>query len=315
MESRIEESIVNHGVAISRIKDCEDDMQICKGDIDNSKLLMASMGRDLEMLEAAMGSFQPQLASAQRDVRMLEASMESAHEQLEGLGDRVDGCYAETRRVCSLSETNVRSLGAEIQRVQRESRKEIEGLFSKFERVNDIIDKKTVRMDEELDWVVALVGEKIEARVREMTSDWLEAMAVEERRRKDLEGKVAFLEEKVTNCLTHQRDTVALVLSLQNRIWELEEAVMADSEGSREEVVSSSSSDLDPIENMVAIPVLAPSIIHTLVEIPEEFVPPILRPSASVASTPSPEYVQALEEDLSHAGIPEYWADPEARDS
>jgi hypothetical protein len=312
MESRMEESIANHGVAISRIEDCEDDMQVCKGDIDDIKLRFSSMGCDVEMLEALMGSVQPQLASAQRDVRMLEASMESTHEQLEGLGNRVDGCYAETRRVCSLSETNVRSLGAEIQRVQRESRKEIEGMFFKFEHVNTIIDKKTVHMDEELDRVVALVGEKIETKVGEMTSDWLEAMEIEERRRKELEGKVAFLEEKVVNFLTYQQDTVALVLSLQGWVMELEEAILEESE--REEVVSSSSSDLDPVENMVAIPIPAPSVIHTLVEIPEEFVPPILRSPSSVASTPSPEYVQVLEEDPSHAGVPEFWVDPEAGD-
>ena len=75
------------------------------------------------------------------------------------------------------------------------------------------------------------------------------------------------------------------------------------------EVLSSLPSELDPVENMVAIPVLAPSIIHMLVEIPEDFIPPVLRSSLSVASTPSPEYVQALEEDPSHAGVPEYWAD------
>ena len=97
MMSRMEELITNHSVAISRIEDCKDDMQICKGDVDQTKIL---------------------LLSAQRDVRMLEASMGSAHEQLETLGDRVDGCFTETRRVCSLSKTNSWSLGSEIQRVQ-----------------------------------------------------------------------------------------------------------------------------------------------------------------------------------------------------
>ena len=63
---------------------------------------------------------------------------------------------------------------------------------------------------------------------------------------------------------------------------------------------------------MVAIPVPALSIIHTLVEIPEEFVPLILQSSSAVPSTPSPEYVQALEDDPAHDGTPEYWADPEA---
>jgi hypothetical protein len=70
--------------------------------------------------------------------------------------------------------------------------------------------------------------------------------------------------------------------------------------------------DLDPVENLVAIPVPAPSFVHTLVEIPEEFVPPILQLSSAVPSTPSPEYVQALEDDPAHNGTPEYWADPEA---
>jgi hypothetical protein len=289
----MEESTANHNVAISRIEDCEDNMQVCKGDIDHAKI---------------------ELVLTQCDVCMLEASMGLAHEQLENLGDQVDGCFAETRRVCSLSETNSRSLGMEIQRVQRESRKEIEGMYSKFERVNTIIDKKTVRMDEELDRVVALVGEKIDAKIGEITSDWVESLEIEENQRKDLEGKIAFLEEKVVNLLSYQQDTVALVLSLQGRLSEVEDTVMEESDGVQEEVVSSSSSDLDPVENMVAIPVPAPSVIHTLVEIPEEFVPPILQPSLSVASTPSPEYVQALEEDPSHAGIPKYWADPEVRD-
>ena len=90
---------------------------------------------------------------------------------------------------------------------------------------------------------------------------------------------------------------------------------MEESEEDNTEVPSpSSSSDLDPVENMVAIPIPAPSVVHTLVEIPEEFVPPVLRSSASVASTPSPEYVQALEEDPASHGVPEFWADPEVGD-
>ena len=130
----MEELIGNHSVAISRIEDLEDNMKICKEDIDQRKIHRASVDRDLRMLEASMGN---------------------AFEQLERVEDRVNGCFMETRRVCSLSETNSRSLGMEIQRVQRESRKEIEGLFSKFERVNQIFDKKTVRMEEELERTVS----------------------------------------------------------------------------------------------------------------------------------------------------------------
>ena len=201
----------------------------------------------------------------------------------------------------------------EIQRVQRESRKEVEGLFSKFKRVNQIFDKKTVRMEEELERTVSLVEEKINSKIGEITADWMEALEIEEARRKDLEEKVAFLEEKLTNCLLHQADMVNLVLALQGRLTQVEDVVMEESEEDAE-VPSSSSSDLDPVENMVAIPIPALSIIHTLVEIPEEFVPPILRSFSSVALTPSPEYVQALEEDPASHGVPKFWADPEAGD-
>ena len=92
-------------------------------------------------------------------------------------------------------------------------------------------------------------------------------------------------------------------------------------EGDAEVPSSTSSSDLNPVENMVAIPIPAPSVIHTLVAVPEEFVPPILQSSPSLASTPSPslastlspEYVQVLEEDPASHGVPEFWADAEAR--
>ena len=85
----MEESFSNHHVAISRIEDCEDNMNICKEDIDQSKI---------------------RLLSVDRDIRMLEASMGSVHEQLEDLGDRMSGCFAKTRRVCTLTETHNQAL-------------------------------------------------------------------------------------------------------------------------------------------------------------------------------------------------------------
>ena len=285
----MEELISNHSVVISRIEDCEDDMKICKENIDQNKIRLSSVDRDICMLEASMGS---------------------VHKQLEDLGDWASGCFAEIRRVSTLNETHSQALGLEIKRVQQESQKEIEGLFSKFERVIQIFDKKTVRMEEELDWVVSLVREKIDTKIGEITADWVEALEIEENRRKDLEEKVAFLGEKITNSLLHQADTVNLILALQGHVSEVEDAVMEESEEEEAEVLSSSSSNLDPVENMVPIPVLALSIVHMLVEVPEDFIPPILRSSSSVTSTLSPEYVQALEGDPSHTGVPKYWADP-----
>jgi hypothetical protein len=73
----MEESILNHLVAISRIEDCEDSMNVCNNDIDTLRLEQGLMGRDIQMLEASMGS---------------------VHDQLESLGDRMDGCVATGRR-------------------------------------------------------------------------------------------------------------------------------------------------------------------------------------------------------------------------
>jgi hypothetical protein len=266
-------------VIVSRLDDAKDNMTICQHDIDVLKLEQVSMGRD---------------------VRMLEASMGSAHEQLESLGDRMDGCVAANRRTASIVEGNARFL-ATVRSGQVEVRELAEDLNRKFTRINEVIDRKMVCQDKELDRVVGLFGERME-----------EVVASETAQRVALEEKVAFLEEKLTNSLLRSSDLVNLVLTLQNRVGEIEDAVMEESEGDGQEVVSSSSSDLDPIENMVAIPVPAPSVIHTLVAIPEEYIPPVLRSSSAVPSTPSPEYVQALEDDPAHDGTPEYWADPEA---
>jgi hypothetical protein len=290
MESRMEESILNHLVVISRIEDCKDTMNVCNNDVDSLKLEQGSMGRDIQMLEASMGS---------------------AHEQLEDLGDRMDACVAANRRTASIVEGNARFL-ATVCSGQVEVRELAEDLNRKFIRINEVIDKKMVRQDEELDRVTGLVGEKIDSKFSDFSDEFLEAVASEEARRVALEAKVAFLEEKLTDSLLRSSDLVNLMLALQSHVSEVEDAVMEESEEGGQEVVSSSSSDLDPVENMVAIPVPAPSIIHTLVAIPEEFVPPILRPSSAVPSTPSPEYVQALEDDPAHDGTPEYWADPEA---
>jgi hypothetical protein len=292
MESRMEESISNHSMAISRIEDCEDNMNVCKNDVDTLKLEQVSMGCDIRMLEGAMGGMQ---------------------EDLENLAGRVDTWSSNSRKISSLCETNARSLGSEIQRVQWETQGQFESFFGKFEKLSDVVDKKIVCQDEEIDRVVELVGQKIDTKMGEFSSDLMEALEIEENQRKDLEAKVAFLEEKLVNSLTHTANLTALILSIQARVVEVEDAVMEESEGDDGgEVASSSSSNLYPVENMVAIPVLAPSAIHMLVEIPEEFVPPILRPPLSVPLTPSPEYVQALEDDPAHDGTPEYWADPEA---
>jgi hypothetical protein len=290
MESRMEESILNHSMAISRIEDCEDAMNVCNNDVDLLKLDQALMGRDIQMLEALMGS---------------------VHEELENLRSQVDSCVAANWRTTSIVEGNAHFL-AMVRSGQVEVRELAEDLNRKFSRINEVIDMKMVRQDEELDRVTGLVRERIDSKFSEFSNDFMEVVASEEARRVAMEAKVVFLEEKLTDSLLRMADLVNLVLAVQARVAEVEDAVMEESEEGGEEVVSSSSSDLDPVENMVAIPVPALSIIHTLVEIPEEFVPLILWPSLAVPLTLSPEYVQALEDDPAHDGTPEYWADPEA---
>jgi hypothetical protein len=85
----------------------------------------------------------------------------------------------------------------------------------------------------------------------------------------------------------------------------MEEAEDEDAEG--DTAVSTSSSEFDPVENMVVIPI-PPPVIHTLipVEVSEAFIPPLLW------VTPSPPYIADRTEDPSHNGTPEFWADPEA---
>ena len=113
------------------------------------------------------------------------------------------------------------------------------------------------------------------------------------------------LEEKLEHALSHVANLAALLLSIQNRVVQLDDVVMeeaSDAEG--DTVVSSSSSEFDLVENMVVIPI-PPPVIHTLipVEVSEAFIP------LSLWMTPSLPYVMDHEEDLVHDGVPEYWAD------
>ena len=263
--------------------DVEDEMQVAKMDIDVLQIWMSLVEGKTDILK--MGLW---------DMEML---VDNSHLHLEKVEDCMDGiikslwCYSQT----CLANTHL--LGPEIQKVQQEWRTGHEDLLLKFSANNNIINKKFVCLNEELEWVVNLVGQRINAKFGEFSADFLEAMEIEETQRKDSETKVATLEERL-------QDTVILLSSLNNHVIELEDSVMEEEDAEREEVASSSSSDFGPVENMVAIPVPAPSVIHTLIPVPDAYIPP------SVRLLPSP-YVQAWEEDPIHSGVPEYWVNPE----
>jgi chromosome segregation ATPase len=278
----VSESINN---VVHRLEDVEDDMQVCKTDIDVTRI---------------------QLSSAERDIRLLEGSMENAHQGIENLGDRVDGFVSSLRTYNNQSTSSHRSLFQEMHQHKQEACADHESLLGKFARNSDVIDKKFVQLDTELEKVVGLIGDKIEKEVGKIASEFSEAMEVEEEWRATSELKVVGLEAKLEGALEAISSLTALVVSLQVQVGELEDMVMeealdADGEGT---AVLTSLSEFDPVENIVAIPIPPLTLMLIPIEVPEAFIPPSLR------TTPSPPYVEAREEDPEDSGVPEYWADP-----
>jgi hypothetical protein len=80
----------------------------------------------------------------------------------------------------------------------------------------------------------------------------------------------------------------------------------SDAEGDVVEL-SEFSTDMDLVENMVAIPVPAPSVVHALVPVEDslEFIPPVLQSEGA----PLPPYITEHEEDPMHDGVPELWVE------
>jgi archaellum component FlaC len=74
---------------VHRLEDVEDDMQVCKNDVDVTRI---------------------QLSSAERDIRLLEGSMENAHKGIEDLGDQVNGFVFSLRTYNNQSTTFHRAL-------------------------------------------------------------------------------------------------------------------------------------------------------------------------------------------------------------
>jgi chromosome segregation ATPase len=278
-----EESLVS---VVHRLEDIEDDMQICTSDIDVLKL---------------------RLSAAEGEIHLLDESMDNAHRGLEDLGDRVDGFVSSLRTYNNQFTTSHRALFQEMHQHKQEARADHESLLGKLARSDDIIDKKFVQVDTKLEKVVGLVGDKIEKEVGKIATEFAEAMEVEEEWRATSEAKTTSLEVRLEEALDSISSLTTLVIALQGRVGELEDAVMeeaSDVDGERT-AVSTSSSEFDPVENMVVIPIPPPVITLIPVEVPEAFIPP------SLHTTPSPPYVASREEDPESSGVLEFWADPE----
>jgi hypothetical protein len=82
--------------------------------------------------------------------------------------------------MASLHETHTRFITSEVLKVRQEGRSQYEGCLGKIKRIGDLIDKKIMHMDEELDKVVGLIGQKFDAKFGEFSRDFMEAMEIEE---------------------------------------------------------------------------------------------------------------------------------------
>jgi hypothetical protein len=99
-----------------------------------------------------------------------------------------------------------------------------ESLLGKVARSDDIIDRKFVQMDTELEKVVGLVGDKIEKEVGKIATEFAEAMDVEEEWRAASEAKTASLEVRLGEAFDTISSLTTLVVALQSRVGDSEGA-------------------------------------------------------------------------------------------
>jgi chromosome segregation ATPase len=235
----MEEINQNHDIVISRLEDIEDDMQVVQSNINVAKV---------------------QLLLVEREIRLLDSSMDNTHKQLKDLGDQVDGFVGSLcrHRADALRDTQV--IGTELESFRKETIGQIESWSGRFERNNKIINKKFVQLDTELEKVVDLAGAKICTEVGVIATDFTEAMEIEEVQWLALEAKIASLEEKLGHACKEIARLSSVMVIMQGRVGDLEDAVMEDVEEEDAEgdtAVSTSSSEFDLVENMVAIPILS----------------------------------------------------------
>jgi chromosome segregation ATPase len=122
---------------VSRLEDVEDDMQVCKNDIDVVRLW---------------------LSSVERDVRLLEGSMENAHQGIEDLGYQVNRFVSSIRTYNNQFTASHRALAQEMHQHKCEARADHESLLGKLARTDEIVDRKFVQVDTELEKVVGSCG-------------------------------------------------------------------------------------------------------------------------------------------------------------
>jgi predicted nucleic acid-binding Zn-ribbon protein len=100
-----------HQAFNNQLEDVEDEIQVCKMDMDIFRIQMLSM---------------------EKDIKDIEMSINNTHLQLEKIKDHVDEFVSSLWSYSNWEVTNNRLLGLEIQRVQKESCVDHESLFGKF---------------------------------------------------------------------------------------------------------------------------------------------------------------------------------------
>jgi hypothetical protein len=230
-------------------------------------------------------------------------SVDNCHLRLEKVEDCVDGFVLLLHSQTGVAVASSHAALLEVQRVEEELHPLIEGWYGKFERVNTVIDKKIVWVDEELDRVMALIGEKIQSEMEDIKTRFQEALDVEGQRYGVLARDMELVKSRLETAQENNILLASRLSAFQVRILEIEDVLMDDANAEGEPL--DLSSDHDPVENVNAIPVPGPSVVHTLVpvEVPSKYIPP------SLHVTPSPPYVASHGDNLEHSGVPEYWVD------
>jgi chromosome segregation ATPase len=197
-----------------------------------------------------------QMSSMEKDVKDVEMSIDNVHMRLEKVEDHVDGLLDQIQRVSQSVSSGTHAAVLEAQRVEKVLVQWIESWSDRLERNHTVINKKFIHLDEELEKVVELAGQKIDVKFGELASNFMEALEIEESHWEVLERRVTSLEEKLEHSISHIACLAGLITNVQTRVRELEDAVMEESmmttEGDVVESSSSSSTDVDPVENMVA---------------------------------------------------------------
>ena len=130
--------------------------------------------------------------------------------------DQVDRFISRNNRILQSSSSRLHCLTVQLKKVEEEFCPQIESWWGRFKKANNVNDRKVIHLEEELEKVMGLVGDKIDGIKVEFSSNFLEVREIEEAHQVDLEVKVASLEEKPKHSLTHITNLAALLLSVQH---------------------------------------------------------------------------------------------------